>query len=379
MRQPDSKCYWFLVAILVFTLNAGVPVQAAGRLFQSEKVTFRATTVIAGLEHPWSVAFLPNDEMLITERPGRLRWYENGKLHQVIGLPDITAERQGGLLDIALHPNFPVNQTVCFSYSATGDGGVGTEIACAEFDRGRLLDLRVIFRAVPKSRGGVHFGSRLLFGPDGHLYATLGERGVRPQAQNLGTHPGSVVRITEKGSVPPDNPFVGQKNAQPEIFTYGNRNPQGMALELSGNRIWMHEHGPRGGDELNILQSGANYGWPVISFGKEYWGPVRVGEGTHKPGMQQPVYYWVPSIAPSGMTFYRGDRIPDWRGNLFVGSLKFELLVRLEIDGDQVVNEERLLIGTFGRIRDVREGLDGLLYLLTDEKDGKLIRLEPAD
>ena len=287
--------------------------------------------------------------------------------------------RQGGLLDVALHPNFLVNRTVCFSYSASGDRGVGTEIACAEFNRGRLSGLRVIFRAVPKSGGGVHFGSRLLFGPDGYLYATLGERGVRPQAQNLGTHPGSVVRITDKGLVPHDNPFVGRKNAQPEIFAYGNRNPQGMALELSGNKIWMHEHGPRGGDELNIVQSGANYGWPVISFGKEYWGPVPVGEGTHKPGMRQPVYYWVPSIAPSGMTFYSGDRIPEWRGNLFIGSLKFELLVRLELDGDQVVNEERLLVGTFGRIRDVREGPDGLLYLLTDERDGKLIRLEPAD
>ena len=272
-----------------------------------------------------------------------------------------------------------INQTVCFSYSATGDDGVGTEIACAEFNRGRLSDLRVIFRAVPKSGGGVHFGSRLLFGPDGHLYATLGERGVRPQAQNLGTHPGSVVRITDEGLVPPDNPFVGQKNAQPEIFTYGNRNPQGMALELSGNRIWMHEHGPRGGDELNILRPGTNYGWPVISFGKEYWGPVPVGEGTHKPGMQQPVYYWVPSIAPSGMTFYSGDRIPEWSGNLFVGSLKFKLLVRLELNGDQVVNEEHLLIGALGRIRDVREGPDGLLYLLTDERDGELIRLEPAN
>ena len=371
----------FQIATFVFwTLITGSTLGADDALvFKSEKAVFRATTVVAGLEHPWAVAFLPNDEMLITERPGRLRWYENGTLHQINGLPEITAVRQGGLLDVALHPNFVINRTVCFSYSSSGDGGVGTEIACAQFDQGRLSSLRVIFRAMPKSGGGVHFGSRLLFGPDGHLYATLGERGVRPQAQNLGTHPGSVVRITDEGLTPQDNPFVGQKDARPEIFTYGNRNPQGMALELSGNKIWMHEHGPRGGDELNIVQSGANYGWPVISFGKEYWGPVPVGEGTHKPGMRQPVYYWVPSIAPSGMTFYSGDRIPEWRGNLFIGSLKFELLVRLELDGEQVVNEERLLIGTFGRIRDVREGPDGLLYLLTDERDGKLIRLEPAD
>ena len=271
------------------------------------------------------------------------------------------------------------NRTVCFSYSGAGDGGVGTEIACAEFNGGRLSGLRVIFRAVPKSRGGVHFGSRLLFGSDGYLYATLGDRGERSQAQNLGAHPGSIVRITEEGLVPTDNPFVGRNNAQPEIYSYGNRNPQGMVLDLSSNKIWIHEHGPRGGDELNVLYSGANYGWPVISFGKEYWGPTPVGEGTHKPGMQQPVYYWVPSIAPSGMTVYSGGQFTEWRGNLFIGSLKFELLVRLELDREEVVNEERLLIGAFGRIRDVREGPDGFLYLLTDDRDGKLIRLEPAD
>lgn len=245
--------------------------------FQSEKAAVRATTVVAGLEHPWAVAFLPNGEMLITERPGRLRWYENGKLHQVIGLPEIKAVRQGGLLDIVLHPKFDINRTVCFSYSGSGDNGIGTEVACAKFNRGHLSGLRVILRAEPKSSGGLHFGSRLLFGLDGYLYATLGDRGVRPQAQNLDTHPGSVVRITDNGLVPPDNPFVGRKNARPEIFSYGNRNPQGMALELSGEKIWIHEHGPRGGDELNVLSSGANYGWPVISFGKEYWGPIPGG------------------------------------------------------------------------------------------------------
>jgi glucose/arabinose dehydrogenase len=371
----------FQIAVFVFwaLLTRSVFGADDALVFESDKVSVRATTVVAGLEHPWALAFLPNEEMLITERPGRLRWYENGKLHQVNGLPEVTALRQGGLLDIVLHPNFVINRTVCFSYSGAGDRGVGTEIACAEFDRGHLSRLRVIFRATPKSGGGAHFGSRLLFGSDGYLYATLGDRGARPQAQDLGTHPGSVVRITDEGLVPPDNPFVDQKNAQPEIFTYGNRNPQGMALELSSSKIWIHEHGPRGGDELNVLYSGANYGWPVISFGKEYWGPIPVGEGTHKPGMQQPVYYWVPSIAPSGMTFYSGDRFPEWRGNLFIGSLKFELLVRLELDREQVVNEEHLLIGAFGRIRDVREGPDGFLYLLTDERDGKLIRLEPAN
>jgi glucose/arabinose dehydrogenase len=373
----------FVFQVAAFLFWALITGSASGvddvQIFQSEKVAVRTTTVISGLEHPWAVVFLPNDEMLITERPGRLRWYENGELHRVIGLPEITVARQGGLLDIVLHPNFVINRTVCFSYSGPGDDGVGTEIACAEFNRGRLSGLRVIFRAAPKSGGGLHFGSRLLFGPDGYLYATLGDRGVRPQAQKLSTHPGSVVRITDEGLVPPDNPFLGQKNARPEIFSYGNRNPQGIALELSGEKIWIHEHGPRGGDELNVLYSGANYGWPVISFGKEYWGPIPVGEGTHKPGMQQPVYYWVPSIAPSGMTFYSGDQFPEWRDNLFIGSLKFKLLVRLELEGEKVVNEERILVDALGRIRDVREGPDGFLYLLTDERGGKLIRLEPAD
>ncbi len=381
MPYKPSMNLVFQIRILVLCVLVTHPVLGAENalVFESEKMSVRATTVVSGLEHPWSVAFLPNEEMLITERPGRLRWFENGKLHQVIGLPEVIAVRQGGLLDIVLHPDFVINRRVCFSYSGAGDGGIGTEIACAEFNRGRLTDLRVIFRAVPKSNGGAHFGSRLLFGPDGYLYATLGDRGVRPQAQELSAHPGSVIRITDEGLVPPDNPFVDGKDSQPEIFSYGSRNPQGMALELNSNKIWIHEHGPRGGDELNVLDSGANYGWPVISFGKEYWGPIPVGESTDKPGMQQPVYYWVPSIAPSGMMFYGGDPFSQWRGNLFIGSLKFKLLVRLELDREQVVHEERFLIGAFGRIRDVREGPDGFIYLLTDERDGRLIRLEPAD
>ena len=350
---------------------------ADSRVFKSDRTMFRAVTLIDGLEHPWAVAFLPSGNLLITERSGRLLWFKNNKLHKVSGLPKISVGGQGGLLDVALHPDYLVNKKICFSYSAGDKRNVGTEIACGNFDEAHLSNLKVIFRAVPKSKKNIHFGSRLLFTADGDLYATLGDRGYRFSAQDLGTHPGSVIRIRDDGSTPQDNPFLTRTDAQPEIFAYGNRNPQGIAFEPDSDRIWIHEHGPRGGDELNVLSASTNYGWPVISFGSEYMSRKPVGEGTHKFGMQQPVFYWIPSIAPSGMTFYDGDKFPKWRVNVFIGSLKFKLLVRLELDNGRVVSEERLLENVFGRIRDVREGPDGFLYLLTDEKKGKLIRLEP--
>jgi len=364
---------------LVIVLSVFSHLRGEELVFESNRTSFRAVTLTDGLEHPWAMAFLPAGDLLITERRGRLLWYRDGKLHRVSGLPEIATGGQGGLLDVVRHPDYLMNKTICFAYSAGDSQGTGTEIACASFDQGHLSDLRVIFRAIPKWRTGVHFGSRLLFAPDGYLYATLGDRGYRFFAQDTSAHPGSIIRITDQGLLPPDNPLIGRENARPEIFAYGNRNPQGMSLEPGGKRIWIHEHGPRGGDELNILYPDANYGWPVVSFGKEYWSNKSVGEGTHKAGMQQPVYYWVPSIAPSGMTFYQGEKFPNWQGSLFIGSLKFKLLVRLELEGNRVVTEERLLADIFGRIRDVREGPDGLLYLLTDEKNGKLVRLETVD
>ena len=349
--------------------------------FKSEKVSFQVVVIASGLDHPWSITFLPEGDFLVTERSGALRLIRKGRLQdkQIEGLPEISAKRdQGGLLDIALDPAFDENGRLCLSYVAKVEGGRGTEIGCGIFRDNRLDDFDVIFRAEPKNKSGRHFGCRLLFA-NGYLYATLGDRGNRPQAQDRGTHPGSVVRVMADGTVPPDNPFIGHSAYQPEIYAYGNRNPQGLAQDPITGSIWMHEHGPRGGDELNRLMAGANYGWPVISYGKEYFLPKAVGEGTHKNGMEQPVHYWVPSIAPSGMAFYSGPDFPGWQGSLFLGSLKFQELVRLELDQGQVVAEERLLTGEFGRIRDVRQGPDGALYLLTDAAEGQLLKLVPAE
>ena len=367
----------FLATVFALSFIFDSCLYADSRMFKSNKIMFRAVTLIDGLEHPWAMTFLPTGNLLITERTGRLLWFKNSKLYEVSGLPNISVGGQGGLLDVVLHPDYVVNKKICFSYSAGDKRNIGTEIACGKFDDAHLSNLKVIFRAVPKSKKNVHFGSRLLFTSAGNLYATLGDRGYRFSAQDLGVHPGSVIRVRDDGSTPQDNPFLANATAQPEIFAYGNRNPQGMALEPGSDRIWIHEHGPRGGDELNVLSAGVNYGWPVISFGSEYISGKPVGEGTHKIGMQQPVFNWTPSIAPSGMTFYNGEKFPKWRGNIFIGSLKFKLLVRLELENSRVVNEERLLENVYGRIRDVREGPDGFLYLLTDEKKGKLIRLEP--
>ncbi|MCP4286595.1 MAG: PQQ-dependent sugar dehydrogenase [Gammaproteobacteria bacterium] len=342
---------------------------------------FRVETVSEGLEHPWSLAFLPDGSMLITERPGRLRVIEDGKLNPapVAGLPEITASGQGGLLDIALHPNYEQNGWLYFSYVAFGAGGMGTRVARARLDGLQLQDLEELFRMNIGSMSGRHFGSRLIFDRAGYLYITVGERGDRVRAQRLNDHAGSVIRLHDDGRIPQDNPFINRQGALSGIFSYGHRNPQGMALHPHTGEVWIHEHGPQGGDELNRLRAGQNYGWPVITYGVNYGIGTRIGEGTDKPGMVQPEYYWVPSIAPSGMSFYSSDRFPQWRGSLFIGSLKFSLLTRLELNNGKVVKEERLLRGVVGRIRDVRTGPDGLIYLLTDEPDGRLVRLEPIE
>jgi glucose/arabinose dehydrogenase len=349
--------------------------------FDSERHNFRVVVVTEGLEHPWGLAFLPDGRMLVTERPGRLRVVKDGVLDPdpVGGLPVVSAYGQGGLLDVALHPDYSNNKLVYLSYAAAGDGGFSTEVARGRLAGHRLEDVEVLFRAQPKVGGGRHFGSRFVFGDDGKLYFSLGERGTPANAQDLGTHHGAIIRLNDDGSVPPDNPFVNRPGAKPEIFTYGNRNPQGMTIDRATGRIWENEHGPQGGDEVNVIRAGTNYGWPVITYGRNYGIGTKIGEGTHKAGMAQPVLQWTPSIAPSGMAFYDGDRFPGWKGNLFVGALKFQLLVRLEVDGEKVVHEERLLEGVLGRIRDVRAGPDGLLYLLTDESDGVIARIEPVN
>ena len=350
------------------------------RIVQTEKGPVAVEVLVRGLEHPWGMAFLPDGSILVTERPGRLRLVVDGQLRQepVAGLPAVAAHGQGGLLDVALHPQFSRNRLVYLAYAAEGPGGYGTEVARGRLTGARLEDVAVIFRMTPKSETGRHFGSRLVFDRDGRLMVTLGDRGDRPRAQRLDDHAGSVVRIGDDGVVPADNPFVTRSGALAEIFSYGNRNVQGAALHPETGELWTHEHGPQGGDELNIIRAGVNYGWPVITYGANYGIGTSIGEGTAKTGMAQPLHYWVPSIAPSGMTFYTGGRFPQWRGNLFVGSLKFRQLVRLELGGERVVHEERLFTDVLGRIRDVRQGPDGLLYLLTDARDGVLARLEPV-
>ena len=377
---------WLHSGLLAASL-AGATLAAAGcapgaaqeRIFESEKQRFRVTTITRGLEHPWGLAFLPDGAMLVTERPGRLRLIREGVLDPVpiAGVPEVAASGQGGLLDVVLHPEFTRTRLVYLSYAGKGRGGAGTEVARARLTDGRLEGLETIFAVEPKSRGGRHFGSRLAFDAEGHLYITTGERGDSERAQDLADAAGSVVRLTADGGVPDDNPFLGRADARPEIFSYGHRNPQGLARHPVSGRIWAVEHGPRGGDEVNVIRAGANYGWPVITYGVSYIG-VPIGEGTAKPGMAQPATYWVPSISPSGMAFYTGEAFPAWRGNLFVGALSGEVLVRLEIDGERVVHEERLLQALGARIRDVRQGPDGRLYLLTDESDGALLRLDPA-
>jgi len=355
---------------------------AAGEVVRTEEHTVRVVTLAAGLAHPWSLAFLPDGRMLVTERPGRLRFVRNGTLdpQPVDGVPPVHPFGQGGLMDVALHPRFAETGLVYLSYVARDATGYGTEVARGRLVGHRLENVRTIFRMQPKSGGGRHFGSRLVFDRAGYLYVTLGDRGEPERAQRLDDHAGKIIRLHDDGRVPDDNPFRDRPGARPEVYTYGNRNVQGAALHPRTGVLWAHEHGPQGGDEVNVIRPAVNYGWPVITYGVNYGIGTQIGEGTAKPGMAQPVYYWVPvSIAPSGMAFYDGDRFPRWRGDLFVGALAARCLVRLRLDGERVVREERLLRGTLGRIRDVRQGPDGYLYLLTDEPNGVVARLEPAD
>ena len=377
MKSRTAIARW--ATFLLMAAVAGACQGQAG-LPPSVNDKVRLTTIATGLDHPWSLAFLPDGRMLVTERPGRLRYVTmDGEVSApVTGLPAVHAHGQGGLLDVALDPDFGVNSTIYLSYAEPGDGDLnGTAVARATLDGERLTDLKVIFRQLPKVASDYHFGSRLVFARDGNLFVTLGERySERDSAQDLGTHLGKIVRITRDGKVPSDNPFVGRKGALPEIWSYGHRNVQGATLDPATGRIWAVEHGPRGGDEINLPEAGRNYGWPVITYGREYTGPA-IGEGTAKAGMEQPLYYWVPSIATSGMTFYTGDAHPEWKGSLFVGALAAKLVARLEFGADgKVKAEERFPVGE--RVRDIRQGPDGELYLLTDEDAGRLLRLAPA-
>ncbi len=381
------------LAIAALSLLASFSLHAQ-QTFETQDYKVTATTLVKGLKNPWSIAFLPDGRWLVTERAGSLRIIEDGKLlpKAVAGLPDVVEHGQGGLLDVQLHPKYAENGWIYWTYNAGVPGSYGTEVARGKLggskDEPRMTDVQVLFKMDPKSEKPFHFGSRIVFDKAGYLFVTFGDRGDSPakgatqNAQRLDTHAGKSIRLFDDGRVPPDNPFMNTPNAKPEIFTWGNRNMQGAALNPVTGKVWAHEHGPQGGDEINILSSGVNYGWPVITYGANYGSGTKIGEGTEKAGMAQPILYWVPSIAPSGMAFYgarsEGKPFPKWKGNLFVGALAKQLLMRVTLDGDKVVSQERLFENKLGRIRDVREGPDGFLYLLTDAAEGELIRIEPG-
>lgn len=372
-------------------LPAALPATAAEPFFSPddppEARGYRLTTLVEGLEHPWGLAWLPNGDLLITERPGRLRLVREGLLQErpLTGLPQVFDSGQGGLLDVALHPDFEDNRLVYLSFAAGESGANGTRVARGRLEAGGLVGLETIFAVSPLKRGGQHFGSRLLFLPDGSLLVTVGDGGNPPlaiegalsrlQAQDLGSGLGKIHRLADDGSAPPDNPFAGDPAATPTLWSYGHRNPQGLALDPATGAVWESEHGSRGGDEVNLIEAGNNYGWPRASYSDEYSGG-RVAPHDSLPGMVGPRLVWTPSIAPSGLAVYRGGAFPDWQGDLFAGGLVSADVRRIRLDAaGRVTGEESIPIDA--RVRQVAQGPDGLLYLLTDEYDGRLIRIEP--
>jgi glucose/arabinose dehydrogenase len=363
---------------LVFVFAALGTAPAFAQTFPSSAGNLSVETVARGLVHPWGLAFLPDGKMLVTERPGRLRVVtRDGKLSPpVTGVPPVVAGGQAGLLDVALDRDFTNNRTIYFSFNAERGGLIAVARAKLNSDAA-LSDVTIIFRE--HSRGGSNnHGSRIAQAPDGNLFVTLGDHfGPRDEAQNLALDNGKIVRISPTGEIPQDNPFVGKQGARPEIWSYGHRNAQGLAFNPASGKLWEQEHGPQGGDEVNIIEKGRNYGWPVIGYGVDYGG-AKIHEATTKRGMEQPIKYWVPSIAPSGMAFYTADLFPAWKGNLFIGALKAKMLVRLELEGEKVVKEERLLTNLRERIRDVRQGPDGAIWLVTDNSDGRVLRVVPG-
>ena len=379
VSQMKPKAHRALALTFTMMLGAVTSGTAAAETQRSQSTGFEAVILADGLAHPWGLAFLPDGRMLVTERDGNLRIVtQDGTVSEpVAGVPEVAARGQGGLLDVILHPDYAANGWLYLSYARPDPEGAATAVSRARLEGNVLRDAATIFVARNASSGGRHFGSRMAFGPDGKLYVSVGERGQDDEAQNLSNHNGTVLRLNADGSIPDDNPFTGRADVLPSMFSYGHRNPQGMAVHPVSGAVWVHEHGPQGGDEINLLKPGANYGWPLVTFGRSYAG-FPIGDGTSAPGLAAPLHNWTPSIAPSGMAFYTGDAFPEWKGNLFVGSLKFQYLARVVLDGTRVVSEERLLEDQFGRVRDVRQGPDGLLYVLTDEDDGRLVRLQPA-
>ena len=351
--------------------------ETEGEVYISEELDFEVQTVVNGLDVPWGMAFLPDGAVLISERDGNLRIVRDGELQDdpIEGTPEVWANGQGGLLDITLHPDYEENGWIYISYSNPGDGGANTAIIRAKLSENSLTEIEELFVAEPFTGRGQHFGSRIVFDPDGYMYFSIGDRGEKELAQDITTTNGKVYRLNDDGSIPEDNPFVG-KDGLDEIYNYGHRNPQGMDVHPETGKVWTHEHGPRGGDEINIEKPGANYGWPVISYGINYDGSV-LTEETEREGMEQPIHYWDPSIAPSGMAFITGETYPAWEGNIMVGALSFQLLSRVVLDGEEFVKEERLLEGT-GRIRDVVQAPDGYIYY-SNESDGTINRILPVN
>lgn len=378
---------WVLVAALLWVPFATCsplagPVKPTADV--PEAVGWRTELVVDGLSHPWSLAWLPDGTALITERPGRLRIVRDGRLapDPVPGTPEVLAYGQGGLLDVSPHPDFAINRLIYLTYATGTKDANRTALARARFDGDRLDDLEVIFRNAHTKRGGQHFGSRILWLPDGGLLMSVGDGGnpplafdganIRDQAQQLGTHFGKILRLRDDGHPHPDNPFIHRLGARAEIYSYGHRNIQGMTLDPFSGQVWANEHGSRGGDELNLIEAGKNYGWPAVTYSREYWGP-RISDETSRPGVPEPKVVWTPSKAPSGLALYTGDRYPEWKGDLFSGALKFGQVRRVQLEGTRAVDKEKLTIGK--RVRDVRQGPDGYLYLLTDEPNGALLRI----
>ncbi len=370
-----------LAAILMLaptTASAQAGSESVGT-FRSRDHSFRLVKVLDGFQYPWALAFLPDGGMLVTERTGRLLRIRDGRAEPVPGVPSVSASGQGGLLDLALSPAFASDRTIFLTYSQPGPGGAGTALARGVLDGTGLRDVRTIWSMDRKTGAGQHFGSRIRFLPDGTILLTTGDRGQGSRAQDLGDAAGKVHRIAPDGSVPADNPFRGNRTARPSVYSYGHRNPQGLAIHPRTGEPWITEHGPQGGDEVNLVRPGRNYGWPVITYGRQYGTGAPIGEGTAKSGMEQPLLQWTPSIAPSGLEFYTGDAFPRWKGSLFSGNLAGRRLVRMTVSDDGVLSQETLLEDAVGRIRDVRQGPDGYLYLLTDGSPGALYRLEPGE
>ncbi|MTH99197.1 PQQ-dependent sugar dehydrogenase [Roseibium sp. RKSG952] len=359
-------------AILVLLVISG---GIRADVLQTSAGSVRVTEMLGGLDTPWAIGILPDESFLVTERDGELLYVKDGKSQRVSGVPKVAASGQGGLLDVTIARDFSNSREVFLTYSKRQSSGAGTAVAVARLSENgkRLTNLRVIFEAVPGGSGGRHFGSRVVEANDGSLFITLGERGDRPAAQDKSNHMGTVIRINRDGTIPSDNPFVGDPSARPEIWSYGHRNPQGAGLDARG-RLWVSEHGAQGGDEVNLVQPGLNYGWPVISYGKHYSGQ-KIGEGTSKPGMEQPEFYWDPSIAPSGLLVYSGKLWPQWKGDLFVGSLKFDYISRLA--GSPLREVEQIKGAETERVRDIVEAPDGSIWFISVGQ-GAVYRLAPG-